>query len=65
MSYIVAIGHRVGLRDLLDRFSFEDFDDASNALEEAGLTIFLNEESNDVFITVGEKYKIVSIVTLP
>lgn len=60
MPYIVAIGHRINLRDLLDKFSFEDFEDASSSLEEAGLTVFLNEKSNDVFITIHEKYKLLS-----
>ena len=58
MPYIAGIGHRVGLRDLLDKFAFEDLDDAETSLEEAGLSVFSNE-SQDAFITVANKYRMI------
>lgn len=58
MPYVVAIGHRVSRASLLERFSCEDVDELQCSLEEAGLSIFENDE--DIFVTVGEKYKIIS-----
>ena len=58
MPYIAAIGHRLSLNDLLEKFEFEDFDEAENMLEEAGLSLFEND-SEDVFIAVTDKFKII------
>ena len=58
MPYVAAIGHRVSIHDLLDRFSFEDLEEVETVLSEAGLSVFSNE-SEDIFITIADKYKIV------
>jgi hypothetical protein len=58
MSYVAAIGHRLSLQDLLDKFSFDDMEEAECTLEEAGVTIFVNND--DVFVTITDKYKIIS-----
>lgn len=56
MRFIVAIGHRVSLRGLLDKYGVESLDELEVSFEEAGLTIFTNRD--DVFVTVTDKYKI-------
>jgi hypothetical protein len=58
MPYVAAIGHRLSLVDLLEKFDFEDFDEAESMLEEAGLSLFENE-SEDVFVIVTDKFKII------
>ena len=58
MPFIAGIGHRLSLQDLLDKFEFEDLDEAEAALEEAGLIIFTND-TDDVFIVIDDKYKII------
>jgi hypothetical protein len=58
MPYVAAIGHRISLHCLLDKFGFEDIEEAKISLEEAGLTIFSNS-SQDIFIVVNDKYIII------
>ena len=58
MPYVAAIGHRLSLTDLLEKFDFEDFDEAESMLEEAGLSLFQND-SEDVFVVVTDKFKII------
>ena len=58
MPYVAAIGHRLSLQDLLEKFEFEDFDEAEGTLEEAGLSLFQND-SEDVFVAVTDKFKII------
>jgi len=58
MPYIAAIGHRLSLNDLLEKYEFEDFDEAQSMLEEAGLSLFENE-SEDVFVAITDKFKII------
>lgn len=58
MPHVAGIGHRLELQDLLDKFGFEDLDEAEIALDEAGITIFTNN-TDDVFVTITDKYKII------
>lgn len=58
MPYVVAIGHRLSIQDLLEKHEFEDIDEAECIFEEAGLSIFKND-SDDVFVTVSDKYRII------
>jgi hypothetical protein len=57
MPYIAGIGHRLPLQNFLDKWGFEDIDEAEIVLEEAGITIFVNDE--EVFIVNNDKYKII------
>ncbi len=58
MPYVAAIGHRVALQNLLDKFGFEDLDEAEITLDEAGITLFTNN-TDDVFVTITGKHKII------
>lgn len=58
MPYVAAIGHRIQLSYILDKFSFEDLDEAETTLEEAGITLFPND-SDEVFVVITNKHKII------
>jgi hypothetical protein len=57
MPFIAAVGQKLSIQELLDKWDFEDIDDAEIALEEAGITIFVN--GDDVFLVNSNKYKII------
>ena len=58
MPYILGIGHKVSLQDILEDYSFESYEEAEAVLFESGLTIFPYKD--EVFIVINNKYVIVN-----